>query len=418
MSEAILDLEKLLAPIEGDSSVGRNIRDREEGSDYYYRIKNLRSRARRAERKKIQEGEKDFISPKDWEELKDECIKALCETTKDLEVASWLTEAMLRLHGFGGLKESFILLGRLIESFWPDIYPVARDDGLLSKIGAVENLNGTEKQGALVAIILHLPLTDEKAGNGPFSYWHYRQAKGLEKMDAKKRKIAVESGVVELSVIKNTAKLTSTDFFKSVRSDIEESKNAFDTLSNIISGRIDSYIFPTSFVDKSLTRCLNFVGSFIKKRESKEELTSVGSEEKISDVVGKTDVVDSREVAFRELGKIAEYFKKAEPHSPISYMLEKTIKWGNLSLDKLIREMLMDDVNAQYNLYKMLGIDPEPEKQESMQMQSDLGSPQVPPQVPYQPMGSPSSGGMGGGYEPPPNFGSGGHDWGNTPGGF
>jgi type VI secretion system protein ImpA len=40
--------------------------------------------------------------------------------------------------------------------------------------------------------------------------------------------------------------------------------------------------------------------------------------------------------------EISAYFRKTEPHSPISYILERAVKWGDMPLDDLIKELIPD----------------------------------------------------------------------------
>ena len=56
----------------------------------------------------------------------------------------------------------------------------------------------------------------------------------------------------------------------------------------------------------------------------------------------KVGAINSREAAFKQLLDIAQFFRKTEPHSPVSYVLEKAVKWGNMPLNELIVELIPD----------------------------------------------------------------------------
>lgn len=51
----------------------------------------------------------------------------------------------------------------------------------------------------------------------------------------------------------------------------------------------------------------------------------------------------NRDTALRQLREISRYFRDSEPHSPISYLLEKAIRWGQMSLGGLWQEILLED---------------------------------------------------------------------------
>src|SRR5208282_2779633 len=53
--------------------------------------------------------------------------EALAKQTKDLQLAVWLTEAMLKQNGFGGLRDGLALCRGLTEKFWDSVYPELED---------------------------------------------------------------------------------------------------------------------------------------------------------------------------------------------------------------------------------------------------------------------------------------------------
>ena len=57
---------------------------------------------------------------------------------------------------------------------------------------------------------------------------------------------------------------------------------------------------------------------------------------------GARGVLQTREDALRELDRIAEYFRRTEPHSPLAYTLEEAVRRGRMSLAELLMEVLPD----------------------------------------------------------------------------
>ena len=68
--------------------------------------------------------------------------------------------------------------------------------------------------------------------------------------------------------------------------------------------------------------------------------------------------ISNRDEAFRTLLKVSEFFRRTEPHSPISYNLEQAVKWGRMSLPELLSELIPDE-RARDEFFKLAGI---PEK--------------------------------------------------------
>lgn len=52
--------------------------------------------------------------------------------------------------------------------------------------------------------------------------------------------------------------------------------------------------------------------------------------------------IRSRAEAFESLAEVADFLARTEPHSPVSYLLRRAIRWGNLPLPELLAELLED----------------------------------------------------------------------------
>jgi type VI secretion system protein ImpA len=67
--------------------------------------------------------------------------------------------------------------------------------------------------------------------------------------------------------------------------------------------------------------------------------------------------VASREEAFRQLAEIAGFFRRTEPHSPISYTLDEVVRRGRLPLQELLSELITDET-ARRSFFVSAGIKP------------------------------------------------------------
>ena len=153
----ILDVEALLAPIPGALPAGPDLRDNDSGGGDYYRIKDARSTARITERQADAEAERGSLAP-EWRLIFDQAQTVLASQSKDLEVACWLTEASLRMHGFAGLRSAFAVLAGLVERYWSDLHSIDAED-MAAKVAPLAGLNGTSAEGALIQPLRLAPLT-------------------------------------------------------------------------------------------------------------------------------------------------------------------------------------------------------------------------------------------------------------------
>ncbi|MGH9828773.1 MAG: hypothetical protein ACREDR_36590, partial [Blastocatellia bacterium] len=53
--------------------------------------------------------------------------------------------------------------------------------------------------------------------------------------------------------------------------------------------------------------------------------------------------IRSRQDALFRLGQVAEYFSATEPHSPVSYLVQRAIKWGQMPLESWLEDVIRDE---------------------------------------------------------------------------
>lgn len=101
----------------------------------------------------------------DWRTVSEMASTMLRERSKDLQLAMWLTEANIRLHGFAGLRDGLRITRELLNRFWNlGLYP-AIEDGPEDRAGPLEWLN--EK---LVDAIAAIPITAREDQRTDYSY--------------------------------------------------------------------------------------------------------------------------------------------------------------------------------------------------------------------------------------------------------
>src|SRR5262245_11984217 len=105
-SPSVLDFDKLLLPIAGESPVGVDLRADSSPNSLYYLVKDARNAARTAERQSVMD-EDQATSQADWRPVLKHATEALATHSKDLELTAYLIEAVVRLEGFAGLRDGF-----------------------------------------------------------------------------------------------------------------------------------------------------------------------------------------------------------------------------------------------------------------------------------------------------------------------
>lgn len=345
----LIDIESLLQPIDDEQPAGIDIREDASPTSPYQTIKAERNQARAAERQNIHDGESQEAGVH-WRAIIELAPAIMRDQAKDLEVASWYAEAMLRRHGFAGLKDAFSLIDGLIANFWDHLHPMPDEYGIETRVSCLSGLNGEGAEGVLIAPIRRVPIT-EGDNPGPYGYWQYRQALDTQKSpdeDVRRQKVA-NLGFGPEDIDKSVAQ-SSTEFFIDLRDDLSHCI----ALYRDIGGKLDELCGleeapPTRTICEVLEECLGAVNHLGKMKFPAEEAVveedAEAGDESSAPASRRTVAagpIASREDAFRQLLEIADFFKQTEPHSPVSYVLQKAVKWGNMPLGELINELIPD----------------------------------------------------------------------------
>jgi|SRR5690625_2453443 len=352
-SPNIIDLERLLAPISEESPAGDDIRRDSSPTSTYQTIKAARSGARAAERKSVHDGDTQEADQY-WREVLELAPEILATQSKDLEIASWYTEALLRRYGFQGLRDAFQLLHEMVDRFWDGLHPMPDEDGLETRTAPLAGLNGEGAEGVLIAPIRKVPITEGQPP-GPFSYWQYQQALEIEKVSDEETRLSKRDNLgFDLEDIEKAVNESTDEFFLNQREDLEQCLEYFKACGQLLDEHCGAHDAPpTRNIIDILEECQGAIKHIGKDKYAGLDgaaHNAVADEQPTDDSGNGAAPVQSnapkagmdRDYALRQLKEISEFFRKTEPHSPISYVLQKAVKWGNMSLDQLIMELIPD----------------------------------------------------------------------------
>lgn len=369
-SSPIVDIEQLTAPIAGEKAVGEDPRADSSPTSPYYQIKDMRSRARKAERA-FEMGD-DEGDPPDWRPILDAAPEVLVNQAKDLEVTAYYCEAMAREHGFAGLRDGFQLIHQLIDKYGDEIYPLPDEDGEETRVAPLSGLNGEGGNGTLITPIGKIPLTGDTS-HGEFGQSAYVQAQDLERApdDVKERRIS--QGAVSMETFLAAVSETSGDFFVNLMEDLEGARQAYAEMTAALDAKYGHSSPPSSQIRQLLDDCKQTVetvardklaaAAAVAEAEQAEEEAQAeaesgdgqASEQPSSRPKMTVGSIENRDDAFREIIRIAQYFRKTEPHSPISYALEQIVRWGRLPLPHLLKELISDESSIS-QMFRLVGI--------------------------------------------------------------
>ena len=367
-SPATIDHDQLLAPVSEENAAGEDLRADASPTSAYYRQKD----ARKASRAKERSAGLDNMDPDarseipdtraDWRPVLEQSVALLTERSKDLELVAWLIEALVRLYGFAGLRDGFRFARDFVSTYWDDFYPLPGDDGVEERLASLAGLNGQDAEGTLIVPIRNVPITED-SGVGPLATWHFQQAISVRQIaDPEARQRRIVSGATTMDDIDKASIDSDGEFLKRQYDDLQACRSEFEALTAVLDELCGPDAAPpSSNIKNELDACLEAV-KYVSKRVLTEAATPPSGE--VAGAVGNDstatipqvdDATMNREQAFQQLLQLADYFRKTEPHSPLSYSIERLVRWGRMPLPELLGEIITED-EARNNLFWLAGI--------------------------------------------------------------
>jgi type VI secretion system protein ImpA len=365
-SPDVLDFAKLLAPIPGDKPAGVDLRTDASPTSPYYAVKDARSTARASERllADAADEDKEKLQRPDWRPVIQHGTKALAEKTKDLEITAYMIEALARLNGFAGLRDGFRMARELCDKYWDGIYPLPDEEGIDTRVAGLTGLNGEGGDGTLIGPIAWMPLTDSP-NHGRLGMAHYKEAGNLDRItDPKVREKRLAAGAMTMEKFEKAVQETPKAFYATLMADLTGAIEEFAKLSAELTKRCGDRAPPTSSIKDALIAVQDLIRSVAKNKLEVPPATDGAAQGKPADGAAAapsqgTDVLRNREDACRLILKVADFFRRTEPHNPVSYALEQAVRWAQMPLPELLNELIPEDKSRE-GLFKQVGIKPPP----------------------------------------------------------
>lgn len=359
------DLAPLLRPIPGDSPAGLDPREDVSAGSLYYRLRDARAEARAMEREADGSGTLDSAPPPQWRTVRDLAVRLLDERAKDLEAAAWLTEALVRDSGAVGLFTGATLMAGLADQFWDSgLYPAPDEDGLATLVAPIAGLNGLESDGTLLQPLRKQALFLRPDG-GAVTFWQYLQSEEVEKIgDAARKKQRLASGIPPFADVERDARAAGAKHWAALRDQLDAALAAWGRLAAVLEARAAADAPPVRRLRELLDTMLQITARYAPARaaapEPSEEVQAA-EHPAAEEAPGSRPRSATREDMLRDLARIADFFRQAEPQSPLALTLEEAIRRARLTWPELLQEVVPNE-DARNAMLVMLGIRPTPKE--------------------------------------------------------
>ncbi|MEW4563956.1 type VI secretion system protein TssA [Bremerella sp. JC770] len=362
----VLDIEALTNPISEESPSGVELRGSEH-ANAFFDLREFFNQSNKAERE-LETAEafpdEEFPDLKDpqWDEVRDRSIEILTSYSKDVSVASWLIEAMMRMEGLPGLRDGFKVMLEICRRYWDSIHPEPdEDEGYAETVSQLTGLTSERSYGVLDK----LPLTN--GGGGCYSYFDFNEANRIDGMDADAKQRRITEGAIERHTFDDSFRATSRDHWNNVVEDLDTLITTIRELETYLDERClrNSYGEETSPSMTSFRQRIESIRSTVQQlmaelllddpAETTDQSETEAEGGSNVQATAPTGAIQSRADAIKLIRKAAEYFRKTEPQSFIYFKLEQAARWAEMPFPELLKELLRDET-AMGELHRRTGI--------------------------------------------------------------
>ncbi|MDM7920739.1 MAG: type VI secretion system protein TssA [Pyrinomonadaceae bacterium] len=347
---SVVDLEALLQPISEESPSGESLRY----SGLYDQI----SEARRADDALNQGAWQTELKVADYRKVIDLATPALQSQTKDLQIAVWLCEALMKEHGFVGLRDSLDLLIGLHDRYWETVHPEIDEGDMEGRANAVSWFDSTGslvvKEGKVTGYSGYsfLDWEDSKVFDIPDNLETYSTEDQVRYNQLKAQ--AENERRVTADMWRKDRAATRRAFCEQTNFTLNECSASLTELNRVIEEKYDRNQTPGL---SNLRKSLEAVHDLLKKLLEEKRLEEPDEVEADAEAVGDTaeggavrkgvavaaGAIQNRSDALKRLADIADYFQKTEPHSPVAYLVQRAVKWGHMPLESWLKDVIKDE---------------------------------------------------------------------------
>ncbi len=322
--------ENILSRIPGENPSGQNLR----WEPVYEKVKEARR-----EEEDLPQGEWSYkVKTADPALVIRLTTEALTTKSKDLQLAAWLTEALVLQNGVSGLKAGLDLLRGMMESFWDTLYPEP-EDGDMELRAAPLNWVGSSLAGQLRKI----PLT--RSNYDWFKYVESRVV-GYEEdcKDNEARMKARENAIADKKLspeaFDQDADSTPREFYANLANDLNQALPALQGLGELCNEKLNGESASFGKLRGALEDLQSLVETFLKGKgelEAEVAQTAVNPPPAASHEptvpVRRQKISDEpadRDDAIRKIIAAANCLRRLDPTSPEPYVILRGLRLGEL----------------------------------------------------------------------------------------
>jgi type VI secretion system protein ImpA len=298
----------------------------------------------------------------DWPGVRERCAALLRDKSKDLRLAMWWAEAATLTNGYAGLQQGLSLCGQLCARYWDGLYPQAEDGDMEQRTG---NLRWF--LGRMAALSIAAPVT--RGRSGAYTLQQMYAARLLQASLERSPDKPPAADALTFDKFNRALRETPKDELRAALAALEAGQQALNDWQAVVDAKLGAE--GPSFVSArealatalhELQRLAREVGA-VSGAAVPEAGGASGSSTAAAPGIGNSagaatgGALRTREQALAQLREVAAFFRATEPHSPVAYLADKAVHWGDMPLHEWLRAVLKD-AGALAHVEELLGVQP------------------------------------------------------------
>jgi type VI secretion system protein ImpA len=269
MADRVYFSDELLQPISPENPAGRDLR--------YEPVFSQILEARRADDRfdagawEKEEGRKAA----EWAKVADLSLGALRDSSKDLRLACFLTEAAIHLDGFGGLRDCLRLMKELLYRFWDHgLLPAVEEGDLDYRASSLTWLNDRMPE-----VLYQVPITERGGKEENYSFARYLQARrigtedSIQRLAADVRETVIglrQQGWITIDAFEAAVRATKRKAFEGIYTPFEESFEHFRVLDRVVDEKFAEASPGLTAAKEAFEEMRRLLAPILKKKREEE----------------------------------------------------------------------------------------------------------------------------------------------------
>ena len=334
--------DDLLNPIAGDNPSGKSLR--------YERVYDQIKEARTEDDESIPTGDWQRQAKRaDFALVIKQAGEALATRSKDLQLLAWLTEAHIKREGMSLLDPCLQMFLKMQQEFWETLYPEIEDGDVGMRAVPVEWM-----ANRAATLLREAPLTSSK-----LNFYEYKESRSIgyeadaanSEAKAAARELAIADGKVTAEDFDTAVVATPKSFYVGLEGSLDSSLESLETLQQFSEEKYGDDGPSFSKLRSAIEEVRQVVSALLNEKRRTEP--DEGAEAEPEEVVEETAVEQEGEAvvatqaapkkgkalsaepadwddAVARVNACAAYMRTQNAYSPIPYLLQMAVRWGEL----------------------------------------------------------------------------------------